>query len=227
MMTKMKAENTAGYQAPIGIAADPVIFTCIDQKLMVLLLQRKDGTYALPGGFVGATEGSAETAARKLEEKTGMHPAYLEQLRSYDHPDRDPRGWVISVAYLALVPADSLPEDSDAAWFDVASLPVLAFDHAEIIEDATERLRGKLWFSNVALGLLDETFTLSAARKVYTAISGVEYDAANFSRDLKNSGLIRQTGETTLSMRGRPARLYEFVSHEPAWAPQYGKGTKR
>jgi len=222
----MTATNDAGYQAPVGIAADPVILTVVDNELKVLLLERADGNYVLPGGFVGAPESPEETAARKLQEKTGMQPGYLEQLRTYGAPERDPRGWILSVAFLALVAADSLPADSDASWQSIDQLPEkISFDHREIIIDAVQRLRGKLWYSNVSMGLLDERFTLSSARKVYEAIADTTYDAANFARDLKNSNLITATEETIAEGRGRPARLYEFVSRQPAWSPQYAKGT--
>ena len=112
---RMTAHNSAGYDAPVGLAADPVVFTLVDGDLSVLLARRLEepqrGTFALPGGFVGAEESPRETAERKLREKTGVGSVHLEQLRTYSRPDRDPRGWLPSIAYLALVPPESLPAD--------------------------------------------------------------------------------------------------------------------
>jgi 8-oxo-dGTP diphosphatase len=221
------AINSEGYLSPIGLAADAVIFTLLDNRLSVLLAQRHEapanGVWALPGGFVGPSETPQQTAERKLEEKTGLSAehVYFEQLRTYAAPERDSRGWLPSVAFLALVPAQMLPEGrSDAAWFAIDRLPTLAFDHAEMVADGLERLRGKLWWSNVAVGLLEPTFTLSQAQAVYEAIADQEYDKANFRRDLKNSGLIVATDETPVPARGRPAQRYRFCSRDLSWTPR-------
>jgi 8-oxo-dGTP diphosphatase len=231
-VTKISARNSAGYDAPIGLAADGVVFSVVDGSLSVLLVRRDEspgrGKLALPGGFVGAREDPAETVVRKLEEKAGIPPIYLEQLRTYAAPGRDPRGWLPSIAYLALVPADLLPEGRarGAAWQRLDSLPPLVFDHRQMVEDGLERLRGKLWYSNVAVGLLPERFTLAQARSVYESIADVVYDPGNFSRDLRASGLVAATGRLADEERvGRPARLYRFVSAEPSWAPRYARAT--
>jgi 8-oxo-dGTP diphosphatase len=228
----MRARNSAGYEAPIGIAADAVVFTVVDGRLSVLLVRRREpparGRWSLPGGFVGATEDPADTVVRKLEEKAGMPPIYLEQLRTYAEPRRDPRGWLPTVAYLALVPSELLPEDraTDAAWYPVDSLPAMAFDHARIVEDGLERVRGKLWYSNIAVGLLPPEFTIAQARAVYEEVAGVDYDAGNFSRDLRASGLVVEAGRLADQHgAGRPARLFRFVSRDPAWAPRYARAT--
>lgn len=186
------------------------------------------GRWALPGGFVGAREDPAATVTRKLKEKAGVPPIYLEQLRTYADPRRDPRGWLPSIAYLALVPADLLPADppADAAWHPVDGLPRLAFDHERIVTDALERVRGKLWYSNIAVGLLPPAFTVAQAREVYEQLAGVEYDPGNFSRDLRTSGLVVEAGGVAeRAGAGRPARLYRFVSREPIWSPRYAKAT--
>jgi 8-oxo-dGTP diphosphatase len=164
-------------------------------------------------------ERAEETAQRKLTEKTGVGAIYLEQLQTYAEPGRDPRGWIPSIAYLALIDAAVLRDESEARWFDVDELPEpLAFDHARIVRDGVDRLRGKLWYSNIALGLLPEQFTMPQARRLFEAISGVRYEASNFRRELEQSGLVRKTGSVVKGVPGRPATLYEFVSRQPAWS---------
>jgi 8-oxo-dGTP diphosphatase len=159
------------------------------------------------------------TAQRKLTEKTGIGDIYLEQLATYGSLRRDPRGWIPSVAYLALVSAAVLREqETDARWFAVDDLPALAFDHGRIIQDGIDRLRGKLWYSNVAVALLPRRFTLAEARQLYEAISGVRYDVPNFRRALEQSEMIRPTEEVRQGTAGRPARLYEFVDQRPGWS---------
>jgi 8-oxo-dGTP diphosphatase len=231
-MTRITARNSAGYDAPIGLAADAVVFTVAEGRLSVLLVRRREaparGRWSLPGGFVGPREDPAATVTRKLEEKTGIPAIYLEQLRTYAEPRRDPRGWLPSIAYLALVPATLLPADApeDVTWHRVDAVPRLAFDHDRIVADGLERIRGKLWYSNIAVGLLPPKFTIAEARKVYEQLSGLRYDPGNFSRDLRTSGLLEECpGFAGHGSAGRPARLFRFVSRKPMWTPRYAKGT--
>src|SRR4051794_17836555 len=215
----MTARNSAGYEAPVGLAADPVVFSLVDGELSVLLARRLEepqrGTFALPGGFVGAAESPRETAERKLREKTGVGSVHLEQLRTYAEPDRDPRGWLPSVAYLALVPAQALedaPPEREAGWHGIDDLPELALDHAVIVDDGLWRLRArvadKAWFVRVAGRLLPEEFTLSEAQRLYEALRGEPVDAVNFRRDVRATGLLCETQRTVRDGPGRPGRVY-------------------
>jgi 8-oxo-dGTP diphosphatase len=215
------ANNSAGYAAPIGLTADPVVFTLLDERLCVLLARRLEepqrGMFALPGGFVGAEESPEQTAERKLREKTGVGPVHLEQLRTYASPDRDPRGWLPSIAYMALVRPETLPAETpaerEASWHRVDGLPPLALDHARIVEDGLWRLHArvadKAWFIQKAAGLLPEPFTLGQAQRLYEALRGEPVDAANFRRDVRATGLLTDTGEVRADGPGRPGRLYE------------------
>jgi 8-oxo-dGTP diphosphatase len=217
---RVTARNSAGYEAPIGLTADPVVFTLLGDRLHVLLARRLEppqrGMFALPGGFVGTDEDPAATAERKLREKTGVGSVHLEQLRTYAEPDRDPRGWLPSIAYMALVPPETLLEDApperEASWWPVDELPALALDHAHIVDDGLWRLRArvadKAWFAVKALGLLTEPFTLRDAQQLYEALRGEEVDAANFRRDIRATGLLVDTGSLRSEGPGRPGHLY-------------------
>ena len=222
MPPPIRATNTAGYAAPIGLTADPVVFTLVDGRLCVLLARRLEdpdrGRLALPGGFVGAEESPEQTAERKLLEKSGVGSAHLEQLRTYAAPDRDPRGWLPSIAYMALSPPEALPEERarpaarDADWYPVDDLPPLALDHALIVDDGLWRLRtrvaDKVWFVRVAGALLPDPFTLREAQRLYEALRGEAVDDANFRRDVRATGLLEPTGETRSEGPGRPGRLF-------------------
>ena len=226
----MRATNEAGYEAPIGLTADPVVFTLVDGRLSVLLARRLEdpdrGRLALPGGFVGAEESPEQTAERKLFEKCGVGSVHLEQLRTYAAPDRDPRGWLPSIAYMALVPPDALPAEGDrpaardAAWHAVDDLPELALDHARIVEDGLWRLRARIadkaWFVRVGAALLHETFTLREAQRLFEALRGERVDAANFRRDVLATGLLEETGERRSEGPGRPGRLYRSRLAQPS-----------
>jgi 8-oxo-dGTP diphosphatase len=217
---RIDARNTAGYDAPIGLTADPVVFTLAGGRLSVLLARRLEepqrGMFALPGGFVGHDESPEQTAERKLREKTGVGSVHLEQLRTYAEPARDPRGWLPSIAYMALVRPEELPEEGpaerEASWHPVDALPELALDHETIVDDGLWRLRARVaekpWFLRVAGALLPEAFTLGQAQRLYEALRGEGVDAANFRRDVKATALLVDTGEVHSDGPGRPGRLY-------------------
>jgi 8-oxo-dGTP diphosphatase len=113
----------------------------------LLLVQRAHppfaGEWALPGGFVEEGERVAGAARRELAEETGIEVGSLRLLGVYDTPGRDPRGWTVSITYLATVQTEvavSAADDArDARWFHADTLPKLAFDHATIVGDALER----------------------------------------------------------------------------------------
>jgi 8-oxo-dGTP diphosphatase len=211
------AVNSEGYDAPAALAVDAVVLAVMDGELVVLVVRREDGTPALPGGFVAPDERPEDTARRKLREKTGLSDTYLEQIGAFADPGRDDRGWIPSIAYLAPVPAGTEPTDADARWIRARGRQKLAYDHRQILRSAIERLEGKLWWSNVAIGMLPGRFTMSDARRVYEAIAQAEYDPATFARDLKATGLVVATGGVRSEGRGRPAALYRFVSRAPTW----------
>jgi 8-oxo-dGTP diphosphatase len=217
---RIGSRNSAGYEAPIGLTADPVVFSLLGDRLCVLLARRLEepqrGMFALPGGFVGVEESPAQTAERKLREKTGVGSVHLEQLRTYADPRRDPRGWLPSIAYMALVRPEELPEERpaerEASWHAVDDLPELALDHETIVEDGLWRLRARVgemtWFVRVAGALLPAAFTLGQAQRLYEALRGETVDAANFRRDVRATGLLVDTGELHSEGPGRPARRY-------------------
>ncbi len=212
------ATNSEGYPAPAALATDVVVLTARDGSLLALTVARDGGKErALPGGFVGAGERPLDTALRKLQEKTGLRAPYVEQLGAFADPGRDARGWIPSIAYLALVPPGTEVPDASARWIAARGDTPLAFDHGEVLAAAVDRLEGKLWWSNITVGILPGPFALSDARHVYEAVAQARYDPATFGRDLKATGLIEATGEQRAIGPGRPAAMYRFISDRPAW----------
>jgi 8-oxo-dGTP diphosphatase len=135
------------YPRPM-LTVDVAVLTAA-QTPEVLLIQRGNqpfqGRWALPGGFVEEDEPVAQAAPRELAEETGLQASDLRLLGVYDTPGRDPRGWTVSVVYLAQIAerADvaGAGDASDARWFACDALPELAFDHPVILADALRAVR--------------------------------------------------------------------------------------
>jgi 8-oxo-dGTP diphosphatase len=130
------------------LTVDVVVLTDA-QMPEVLLIQRGNppfrGRWALPGGFVEEREPVVRAAPRELAEETGLRASDLRLLGIYDTPGRDPRGWTVSVVYLAQiaerVDVAGADDASDARWFACDALPELAFDHPIILADALRTVR--------------------------------------------------------------------------------------
>lgn len=202
------------------LTVDLVILTVREDLLQVLTVQRANqpfrGQAALPGGFLRADEEVFEAAQRELTEETGLDGTalHLEQLAVYGAPRRDPRGRVVSVAYLAIAPDLPVPtagsDASSASWAPVHSVSdTLAFDHNQILRDAVERARARLEFTTLATAFCGQAFTIGDLRNVYEVVWNTPLDPRNFSRKvMQTEGFILPTGEKRAPGSGRPATLY-------------------
>ena len=224
------------------VTVDLVILTLRGQELCVLLVERGvepfRGARAVPGGFLNhAGEGLLEAACRELQEEADLDASglHLEQLGTYGAPGRDPRGRVISVAYLAVAPGLPDPvagtDAAEAAWVPAAGVlsgdVPLAFDHHRIVGDGVERARGKLEHSALATAFCGETFTIAELQQVYEAVWGVRLDLRNFYRKVqKVPGFLEPAGQERKPVKGRPARLFRAgvtsVLHPPLVRPESG-----
>jgi 8-oxo-dGTP diphosphatase len=204
------------------VAVDVVIFTVDAGELKVLVVKAREGPsagrWAFPGGRVQLDESLEDAARRELSARTGLRGVYLEQLRTFGDPGRDPRSRVVSTAYFALVSAtdrvDRSAKYADVAWLPVRRLPPLAYDHDAIARAALERLRAKLAYTNIVYGLLPDAFTLGELQAIYEIILDRRLDRRNFRKKILASGLLRPVGG---QRRGphRPAALYRFARRRP------------
>ncbi len=142
----MAKKHTYDYPRP-ALTVDIVLLSREDSPKVLLIQRGKDpfaGCWAFPGGFVEAGETLLAAAKRELLEETSVKILELEQLYTAGDPGRDPRGWTISVAFLAFVDRQKIkPKAADDAaavkWFALDDLPALAFDHAMILLRAQAR----------------------------------------------------------------------------------------
>ncbi|MBP1904097.1 NUDIX domain-containing protein [Paenibacillus turicensis] len=244
-----KRDDVKKYRTPDGIPADIVMFTLAKQErkaatkalprfdLKVMLIKRKSwpfaGAWALPGGFSQEDESLFETAQRELMEETGVDGHHLEYLGVYSKPGRDPRGWVISHAFFALVEETVLEKRQAADDAHTVGLFTvqealdeldLGFDHREILEDAYKRIQQQMLHTTIAKQFLPPHFTLG---ELYQVIQTVVPDFAelNFIRKITSTrsrqGILEEVrdeeGKPLLSNQysQRPAQLYRFTDFTP------------
>lgn len=201
-----------------ALAVDIVVFTLRDWEPCVLLIERGEepfrGKWALPGGFVHENETVEEAANRELAEETGVRDARAVQCRIFSKPNRDPRGWVISLANFACVRFEEtvLQAGSDAAraeWFSVHQLPSLAFDHAEIIDACVLGLLSKSETDPIVAHMLPREFTLAELQRAFEILKGEPMDKRNFRRTVEDRRWLTPVGRKAIG-RHRPAELYRL-----------------
>ena len=205
------------------VAADVALFTVLEDTLRVLLLQRENepqsGAWALPGALLDPDLDSSleHTARRALAAKTRIEIQHLEQVSVFSGRDRDPRGYSVGVLFYALLPVDQAPavagaKATDTVWSDVAHLRrSIAFDHREMIDLATTRLRQKVSRLVLPLHLLPAKFTLTHLQRVCEAVMGRRLDKSSFRRRLRSDSTLVEVPEEFEVGAYRPAQLYRAV----------------
>ncbi len=205
------------------LAADTVLFTLHENKLMVRLMRVHRPPYfnnmlGLPGGLLDPKETAEEAALRHLEAKAGIakEKVYAEQLYTFSRLDRDPRGRVVAVAYLALIPWEALTieerEGENAKWTTLASARNLAYDHDEILAEALARLRSRITYTTLIQKLMPSEFTLTELEEAYESILGEGIDKRNFRKKIDKLELLTELPYKREGGKHRPARLYKFKS---------------
>ena len=201
------------------VAVDTVLFAIKDGRLQTYLVELRRGPgrgkWAFPGGLVRRGEMLDDAARRELSESTGLRGAYLEQLFTFGDPSRDPRAHVVSVAYMALIPAaDAVKAPSDkyanGRWYEVSRLPELAYDHSLIAAYALKRLKSKLEYTNIAYALLPPEFTFAEFEELYSLLLARPLDRRNFRRRILAMGILKCLAHTRRGPH-RPASLYSFA----------------
>jgi len=229
--------KTQGQDLNPHVSVDCVIFGFDEGELKVLLIERdleksdhKSRKFSLPGNLVDDNEDLDTSAKRILKELTSLENIYLEQFYAFGDPNRVkssvdaqwlnavrymPTARVITVAYYSLVKIhDYQPSASSYArkafWCPVSEVPILAFDHNQILEKALQSLKSKLRMQPVGFELLPKKFTLGQLQKVYETILGTALDKRNFRRKILNKGFLKPLSEKQKGVPHKRARLFEF-----------------
>lgn len=235
--------NPHRYESP-SVTVDMLVFSMnSDYRLQLLLIRRGGhpfkGKWAIPGGFVDIKESLDDAAKRELKEETNLSNIYMEQLYTFGAVDRDVRKRVISVSYMACIPANRLnykagDDAKDAEVFEITkkdgklwfvgssrdisfSEEELAFDHSDIIKLAIERLKGKIVYSDIALEFLrnKEKFSIYELKMIHEAIRGEKLDTANFRRSFKKKFIDTKRVETLeekcVEFSKKPSTYYKLI----------------
>lgn len=202
-----------------------------DYMLKILLIKRNEepckGKWALPGGFMDADKTADEAVRDKLKLKTGLIDYYQEQLYTYTDLDRDSRGRVISISYLALLRQKDIDihgGKNETNWFTVGiirdedrnikdvkvlddngSVVELSFDHNKIVKDAIVRIANKILYTDIAFYLVPEEFTLRGLQDIYEFLMGKEFLA--FRRFIAPK--VEETGNMQYGTGYRPSKFFK------------------
>jgi 8-oxo-dGTP diphosphatase len=203
---------------------DVVILAPRERKLVVLLARgpaKSRERWQLPWRSLKPDE-TIDGQAVKLARKTlGTAPALVEQVAAFGDGRRHPSGAALSVAFLALIDADtSAGFKGDASWFAVNDLPPLPPRQRGMLEGVLTSLRARLDQGPIAFHLLPPTFTLTQLQEIYELLLGRRLHKASFRRSLHAAWLVEPTEEWRSEGRGRPAQLFRY-------APKRRRGGRR
>jgi len=219
----MKTPPPAHIQFAI-LAADTALLTIKDSELFVRLIRVERPPHfpdneGLPGGLIDPKENAEEAARRTIatKGKIDADKVYFEQLYTFSEVERDPRGRVVAVAYLALVPWEKLStkergNSAEAFWKPLAKTRALAYDHDEIVKAALGRLCSRIKYTTIISKLMPSPFTLTELEEAYESILKTDLDKRNFRKKILKLGILKELPEKRSGGRFRPAQLYSFAS---------------
>lgn len=201
----------------IALSVDCVILSYQEKALKVLLIESDlkefEGLYSLLGDLVKPGEDLDEAPYRVLQERTGLHDVYLEQVHTFGNVARHPSGRVVTTAYFSLINGKSNKlklTHTDVAWHDVAGISQLAFDHKIILDTCLQQLQEKVMEHPIVFNLLPEKFSLRELQDLYEAILGLELDRRNFRKRITAKGWLVDLNEMEEDVPHRPGKLYKL-----------------
>ena len=207
------------------LAVDIVIFTIREGKLLMRLSNVNRPPFfnnvpGFPGGLIKPEETAEETVRRIIREKAliSSTDVYFEQFYTFSEVDRDPRGRVVSVGYIAFVPWEKLSDeerlgDESVWWNEKRLIKNLAYDHLHVLQKALEYIHTRIKSTTIIFKLLPESFTLTMLENSLEIILEEKMDKRNFRKKIAKIKILKTLKEKTTGMKHRPAQLYGPKSH--------------
>ncbi len=201
------------------LSIDCVIFGFKNSELFVLLVKHGSGPaieqWALPGSWIKNNESIDEAAYRILTSQTAVENIFLEQFQTFGDLERFPQTRVITIVYYALINIENFqlqpgPNVLEAVWFNVNSVPKLAFDHGIIFDKCIKFLKHKVQHEPIGFNLLPPKFTLLQLLELYEAILNEKLDKSNFRKKMLKMNLLIDTNQKQTEVSHRAAKLYSF-----------------
>lgn len=187
---------------------------------------------AVPGDLIYGKQSLDDSANRILKDCTALEGIYLKQFHTFSDPGRvmglkdqewlrsfraHPERRVITVAYYALIKLDDYVPQPDpkshasrAEWIDVYEIPLLAFDHNNIVTEGLKMLREELDAKHIGFELLPDKFTLSQLQKLYEIILDKKFDKRNFRKNIKKLDHVVPLDEKQTGVLHKPAQLFTY-----------------
>jgi ADP-ribose pyrophosphatase YjhB (NUDIX family) len=202
----------------ILVAVDCIIFGFDGNDIKLLLVQRglkpERGKWSLMGGFLQEQESLEQAANRILKQLTGLSGVYMEQMKAFGEPDRDPVERTLSIAYFALIDIHQyekqLSSEYHAEWFHVKKMPDLIFDHKKMVDIAKRQLRYKAALHPILFELLPAKFTIPQLQILYEGIYDSTFDNRNFSRKVLSTELLIKQKEKDKANSKKGAFYYKL-----------------
>lgn len=203
-----------------GIHVITALFTVEEGKFKVLLIKRKNEPFKdkwiLVGGACYNNEDTESAMKREMLEKTGLKNINFEFFKVFSKPNRSPLMRMIAIAYIGVIDCKKVKllkettKTKDADWFLIDRIPELGYDHSEILKQAIEFLKVKIFNSQILKNLFPKKFTLPQLYGAYKSILNRDIDRRNFRKKLISDGIIQDTGEILNQEGKKSAKLYSF-----------------
>ncbi|AUD04582.1 NUDIX hydrolase [Spirosoma pollinicola] len=220
-----------------SVSMDLVIFGFHDGQLKVLLLRWKEtDDWCLPGGRIRHEENLETAAYRSLRERTGLSELFLQQFHTFGDviryknysreetltklglPDEALKEFAsrdVSVGYYALVEFAGVTPTPDffaaeCRWWDINQIPLLLFDHNDMITLALKTLRRQLSYQPIGYNLLPDKFTMPDLQQLYETILGQPLDRRNFQKRMLGYGILERLDERKTGGAHKAPYLYRF-----------------
>ena len=193
------------------------IFTVDKGKIKVLLERKQDepyrGYWMLPTSYLN---GYLENKVEEMFDEIGLPNMFYTQDKTYADIELASQNNVVGISYLCLIDIVTYnlksisDEELELEWFDLESIPKIAYNHNVVIKNLYDSFKLKIVNSNILKILFPSDFTLPELQRIYETVLNTKIDRRNFRKKLINLGYIRSTGDMNDGYTGRPAKLYRF-----------------